>query len=134
SPERNWDEDGMFEVGEAATLVRAGARWHVGDGREGRDVNHDLIAAGHPRLMFEASSYFANLPRHWKPKPRDEIQLWAVGQAVSAEAALELLRARTQVFVTPRPEFSEYDCTDCHHSLTEKSWRNRGARWAWGTW
>src|SRR5262249_7062057 len=94
----------------------------------GREVNHDLISAGHPRLMFEASSYLANLPRHWKPKPRDEVQLWAVGQTVCAETAIESLR-RGDAW----PEVAQYDCTGCHHELSE-GWRRRGGRWAWGTW
>src|SRR5437870_2342190 len=48
------DDDGMVELSDAATLVGTCARCHVGDGYDGRDVNHDLIAAGHPRLLFEA--------------------------------------------------------------------------------
>lgn len=36
---------------------------HVGG--PGRDVNHDLIAAGHPRLFFELSAFHANWPKHW---------------------------------------------------------------------
>jgi hypothetical protein len=127
-PKTKWDDDGMVELADATTLVRSCARCHVGDGHEGRDVNHDLIAAGHPRLMFEASSYLANLPRHWKPKPRDEVQLWAIGQTVCAETAIDSLR-RSGVW----PELAQYDCTGCHHELTEQ-WRRRGGRWAWGTW
>jgi Cytochrome c554 and c-prime len=127
-PKAKWEDDGMVELADAATLVRTCAQCHVGDGREGRDVNHDLIAAGHPRLMFEASTYLANLPRHWKPKPRDEVQLWAVGQTVCAETAIESLK-RIDVW----PEFAQYDCTGCHHELSD-NWRRRGGRWAWGTW
>ncbi len=29
------------------------------------EVDHDLIAAGHPALRFEFATYFANLPPHW---------------------------------------------------------------------
>src|SRR5262245_14046788 len=36
---------------------------HVGKG--GTDVDHDLIAAGHPRLRFEYAGYHASYPRHW---------------------------------------------------------------------
>ena len=42
---------------------------HVGapakDGLPRRDVNHDLIAAGHPRLNFEFAAFLANDPPHW---------------------------------------------------------------------
>lgn len=88
---------------------------HVG--AAGRDVNHDLYAAGHPRLFFELSAFQAMMPAHWdrhadraraaglpqlsqgaavERSPLDA-QLWAIGQVASAEAALDLLihRAKT---------------------------------------
>src|SRR5690606_14143956 len=42
-------------------------RCHVGSRRDDgviRDVNHDLIAAGHPALRFEPWSALRRLPRH----------------------------------------------------------------------
>src|SRR4051794_4544962 len=30
-----------------------------------RDMNHDHVAAGHPRLMFEFAAFLANEPKHW---------------------------------------------------------------------
>jgi hypothetical protein len=86
-------------------------RCHVGG--PDRDVNHDLIAAGHPRLNFEYHAFMANLPRHWDDsrdrellqtqpqstaaRPADyEARLWAIGQAAAAHAALQLLEQRAQ--------------------------------------
>lgn len=103
-----------------------------------RDVNHDLIAAGHPRLNFEFGSYQANMPAHWRPKQRSEATLWQAGQNVSAQAALELLAERANA--GPWPEFAEYDCFACHHALAEPSWRQADGRKTkpgtlpWGTW
>ncbi|MCI0681459.1 MAG: cytochrome c family protein [Gemmataceae bacterium] len=138
SAEEKFREHGLVPLGDPAALVKACAGCHVGappgNGAPVRDVNHDLIAAGHPRLAFEASAFVANLPPHWKPRPRNENQLWAAGQVVSAAAALELLKHRTTAVW---PEFAEYDCTACHHDLQEPTWRRplgrRGAL-AWGTW
>ena len=68
---------------------------------------------------------------------------WRSGQSAkwsSAEAALDLLRLRVQNKEAPWPEFAEYDCTGCHHDLTEPSWRQRqhgvGRHGAltWGSW
>jgi hypothetical protein len=95
-----------------------------------RDVNHDLIAAGHPRLQFELTAYLANLPQHWsvatekKKLASFEAEAWVLGQLASARAALELLdyRART---TAPWPEFAEYDCSACHHNLHQPSWRQQ---------
>jgi hypothetical protein len=140
---------GMVPVREPEYLARACVGCHVGapPGKEvplTRDVNHDLIAAGHPRLNFELAVYMANLPPHWKEKDdKNEPHLWATGQMVSANAALELLAHRAEDPTRPWPEFAEYDCFACHHDLQgEKSWRQqpdlaltrpRGSL-AWGTW
>lgn len=102
---------------------------HVGHGDA--DVNHDLIAAGHPWLHFEFSSYLANYPKHWneqKNKTDDkdfEARAWLIGQVVSADAALRLLAHRADPARAPSnpwPEFAEYDCFACHHDL-EQPWR-----------
>src|SRR6516165_2986238 len=88
-----------------------------------RDVNHDLIAAGHPRLNFEFGAFQANMPPHWRQRKMAEGHSWAVGQIVSAQAALELLSHRAKC--GPWPEFAEYDCFACHHSLSPIT-RTRG--------
>ncbi len=118
---------------------------HVGS--PAASVDHDLIAAGHPRLMFEFGAYHANLPKHWemaddkKDRKDFEIRLWLTGQAASAEAAVELLERRAKDIRLPWPEFAEYDCFACHHALREPSWRRErgfGGRTpgslSWGTW
>ena len=125
---------------------------HVGSGD--RDVNHDLIAAGHPRLNFEYSAYLAILPKHWDVRaekrryPDLEARAWVIGQVTSARAALELLAYRADAdrpaakgLSKAWPEFAEYNCFACHHDLQGKSWRQerrypgrRPGAFAWGTW
>jgi hypothetical protein len=142
-------------------LERAGlcAGCHVGSpaagGLSARDVNHELIAAGHPPLRYEYGTFLAKMPKHWTEKRRDptdagridsgfEARVWAVGQIVAAAAALDLLADRAGVEATaaesdiapaaelgialdqPWPEFAEYDCFACHHDLHDKSWRREG--------
>ncbi len=93
------------------------------------NVDHDLIAAGHPALRFEFATYFANLPPHWdvaKDKRANsthggkaidfEARAWAIGQVVSAQAALEVMASRVDPG-RPWPEFAEFDCFACHHDL-----------------
>jgi hypothetical protein len=112
---------GFQPMDSVADRARVCTACHVGSGE--RDVNHDLIAAGHPRLNFEFDTYYANLPRHWQPE-RDKGRNWLAGQVVCAEAALQLLayRAEPQRH-KPWPEFAEYDCFACHHDLQAKSGR-----------
>ncbi len=121
---------------------------HVGG--DGRNVTHDLLAAGHPRLDFEFSTFHANVPVHWTARPGNaEIQsdpelrqdfaihAWFTGQLVSAHSSLELLEHRT---TQPDlwPDFAEHACFNCHHDLEDQNWYQlrseaRG-RPAWGAW
>ncbi|MBS0263367.1 MAG: hypothetical protein JSS02_15605 [Planctomycetes bacterium] len=113
---------GYHDTKSIATRAQACLKCHVGEA--GRDVDHDLIAAGHPRLYFELSTYVNLLPAHWdraadrKRHPDLEASQWMVGQFAAAEASLGLLhwRATTKV---PKlwPEFAEYGCFGCHHNL-----------------
>ena len=101
---------------------------HVGT--KDKEVNHDLIAAGHPRLAFELGGYHGIYNKHWdinkdhERYPDFEARLWSVGQLTSAKAALELLAARAAGASKsgkeskPWPEFSEYNCFACHTGLT----------------
>ncbi|HEV3122652.1 MAG TPA: multiheme c-type cytochrome, partial [Isosphaeraceae bacterium] len=124
---------------------------HVGS--HGRDVNHDLIAAGHPSLRFELSAFLAQLPKHWNESddrarnPDLQARQWAIGQVASAQAELRLLEQRagsagtSRVERAPWPELAEYDCFSCHHDLAPQSGRTetpyalqRRGRPAWATW
>ncbi len=105
-----------------------GAPAEPGSGLPARDMNHDFIAAGHPRLMFEYSAFLANEPKHWVEKdtrPDFDARAWAVGQAASAKVALRLLddRATTKTEGRVWPELAEYSCYACHHDLVSPSWR-----------
>ena len=145
-----------FELGFQNTrgiLGRATAclKCHVGS--EGRDVNHDLIAAGHPRLYFEMSAYLAKVPPHWdrakdrRDHPVLEARSWTVGQFATADAALGLLKQRSSPppyasskTPSPWPELAEYACFACHHGLAADSWRQKLdsgkslGQFRWGTW
>src|SRR5207248_2025572 len=127
---------GMRSVAELTVQVGLCVRCHVGNA--GQEVDHDLIAAGHPRLNFEYGTYLAAMPRHWSGQmekvryPDFEARAWAVGQALSAHASLELLAHRavrrgagSAGSAKAWPEFSEYDCFSCHHSLLAGSWRQK---------
>jgi hypothetical protein len=128
------EELGWKSLDNLGTRAKTCAGCHVGaspgkDSPEQRDVNHDLIAAGHPRLHFEFASFTANMPRHWQKTPEEEqkgyeAKVWAVGQVAGAEAALELLAYHAQPAKDrPWPEFAAYDCFACHHDLRQPSWR-----------
>src|SRR5579859_354789 len=114
---------GMFDIRDAAHRSEKCLSCHLGTAE--KEVDHEMIAAGHPDLVFELDSYSAIQPPHWKPSPdpNHDVRLWAVGQAIELREALKRLARRAQG--SHWPEFSEYDCFSCHHSLSspEGSWR-----------
>jgi hypothetical protein len=152
--DRKWREYGLFLTKDLSRRIELCASCHVGS--PDKDVNHDLIAAGHPRLTFEYTAYHHLLPRHWR-EPHEqtppaagaradwEARTWLLGQAVTARAALDLLHARAAHAgekTHPWPEFSEYGCYACHHDLQgDDSWRRsrtygglKPGSLPWGTW
>jgi len=110
---------------------------HLGSGVPGMQVDHEMIAAGHPDLTFELDSYTAVEPPHWLEKapnakeaiadPLFGVRAWAVGQAVQLRESMLRLERRANDHAAPWPEFSEMDCFTCHHSLTgyQNSWRQK---------
>lgn len=95
-------------------------------------VNHDLIAAGHPRLFFEMSAFHANLPAHWRRendwsrhvpgnksdlRPTEQLsdsdlrrgqsnfeaKLWIAGQLESLQFTVKLLGVRAGHAVEKSP-------------------------------
>lgn len=139
---------GMRPTKDIAYRARVCTECHVGTAN--KEVNHDLIAAGHPRLAFEFGAYHGIYNKHWNIQadhdryPDFEARAWAVGQLVSARAALELLKARADGAANgtkPWPEFAEYECFACHKDLQVNSPRQKagyGDRKAgslpWGNW
>ncbi len=155
------DQWGLWNTKNLARRALICAGCHVGehspDGGTVRDVNHDLIAAGHPRLNFELAAFLDNMPSHWDEKDENAgpagsnrraanfpARAWAVGRLTTTKAALALLEKRvaeaeaapepveahgsSAVTRTARwPEFSEYGCFSCHHDLCDQTWR-RGPR------
>lgn len=138
---------GMVDTKDLAARAKRCAECHVGT--PDAQVDHDLIAAGHPRLAFEFSGYMAAYqPKHWLREQEPfgnefEGRAWQIGQLASARAAAELLRARAADSTGNWPELSEYGCFGCHHDLKDdaSAWR-RSPRYAglsvgslpWGSW
>jgi len=117
---------GMVDTKDLHVRAKLCASCHIGSADQ--DMNHDMIAAGHPPLRFEQASYEALLGRkHWDDAPARsansdyEVQLWAAGRRAAAAAAIDLLEARSQGTGDsgnkPWPEFAESNCLACHQPL-----------------
>lgn len=131
-PQRFDSSSGMIDtesiMGRAESCVRCHIGSRAADGMI-RDLNHDLIAAGHPALRFDLLIYHENLPQHWagdSPVERrfneSAVRLRKVGRAINLAAAASLAaeRARDHLKdpVVPWPELADYDCFACHQSLS----------------
>jgi hypothetical protein len=127
---KNWSHEqslklGMYDTRDLAKRSERCLTCHLGTPE--KEVDHIMIAAGHPDLTFELESFSSSMPRHWRPaqnaSPWLTVQEVAVGQAVQLREGLHRLDRRAS---GPNwPEYSEYECFACHHSLTkpEASWR-----------
>ena len=144
-------DDGFVDAADLYVRARMCASCHVGD--KDRDMNHDIIAAGHPALRYELATFHAWQPKHWrdaeaKDRTYYEAQLWLAGQIAATDASLALLetRAAKSHSVSQWPEFASYDCASCHHNLglqnsrtaitddrkavaLYSSWNDAGLRW-----
>ena len=133
-----WPHPGMTRLNDLGVRAKTCAGCHVGapaaDGDPLRDMNHDMIAAGHPRLEFDFGEHHRRLPMHWLERDRSktdapkrkvsESHLWLVGRVAQAEAACELLASRAERASrnpndtgSPWPEFAEFNCVACHHTI-----------------
>jgi hypothetical protein len=127
-----------WDLSDLTVQAKVCAGCHVGASADeknrvpARDCNHDILAAGHPRLNFELNVFRQNLPPHWdvvkKGHDKQEYQAraWAVGRAVAARSSLELLQARADHAEKTKerwPEFAEYRCYSCHTDLNP-GWRD----------
>jgi len=97
-----------------------------------RDCNHDIMAAGHPRLLYEAATYQLRLPPHWNQKQYPELDgrmasMFVVGQSVAAQHAVGLSALHAQNASVVWPEFSDMDCFSCHSGLrpSADSWKQK---------
>ena len=130
-------DSGFVAAGDLFVRGRMCAACHVGD--RDRDMNHNIIAAGHPPLRYELATFHNWQPKHWRDAEavdrfRFEPQLWLAGQIAQADAALSVLESRAQKRLPEStwPELSMYDCGACHQNLRidPRGNHNRDALWA----
>jgi hypothetical protein len=116
---------GMYDTKDVVKRTEKCAACHIGS--VDKSVDHEMIAAGHPDLVFDLEAFSAAMPRHWQSAPASDawqnVSSWSIGQIVQLRAGLQRLGSRSSRGVWP--EYSELDCFSCHHALTrpDDSWR-----------
>jgi hypothetical protein len=129
---------GMIDLRDVPVRAHTCHRCHLGN-RE-KEVDHELIASGHPLLAFELDNFTESMPPHWisnSGRGRDThgVRAWATGQVMKFRDSLNNLarHARGDEW----PEFSDMTCFNCHHALKasvarqERGWPDRAGLPAW---
>ena len=102
---------------------------HQGDSTH--QITHTIYGAGHPRLSFELDTYSQLMPTHWKEDSDyqkrkslySNLSFWLAGQLQLAQSHVRsLLELRNNSLF---PEFSNFNCFSCHHSLESKEFSHR---------
>lgn len=114
---------GLRDLSSPRERVETCIKCHVGT--PGFEVTHEMIAAGHPRMLFEMTAFLAAMPQHWdeakirRRVPQFAAKVWLIGQTATLRRTIDNIEARSsdQVF----PEFADHDCYACHRSLTGHS-------------
>lgn len=125
--------NGLVALERADVRAPVCAACHVGSAD--RHANHTLMAAGHPRLVFELDTYSelwrtAGGREHYR---RDEdyrkrktesgsVAIWLAGLLESADRTLAIAasdRHSQGVF----PDFALFNCYSCHRSMRLQRWR-----------
>ena len=113
---------GMIDLADVPVRAHTCDRCHLGNHE--KEVDHELIASGHPILAFELDNYTESMPPHWTPgRDSHGARAWAVGQVMKFRDSLTNLarHARGDEW----PEFSDMSCYNCHHSLKTSEWRQQ---------
>ncbi|HYC88926.1 MAG TPA: multiheme c-type cytochrome [Thermoanaerobaculia bacterium] len=111
---------GMIDLRSINARGTVCAGCHIGNAK--KEVDHELIASGHPILAFELDNYTESMPPHWTPNRESHgLRAWAVGQVVSFREYLDNLSRHARG--NEWPEFSDMSCYNCHHDLKDSTWR-----------
>jgi hypothetical protein len=124
---------GMTDLRSISTRGTLCLSCHLGNAK--REVDHELIASGHPILAFELDNYTETMPAHWAPgNATHGVPAFATGQVMALRQSFVNLsrHARGDKW----PEFSDMSCFNCHHALDttwrqERGWPGRAGLPAW---
>lgn len=123
---------GMYDLANPAKRASVCLDCHFGSDKPGQFVTHSMMAAGHPRVVFELD-LFSSLQQHWdedadyrqRKGRNDSVRLWAVGQAEAVQRSLSLFANPGLGTEGIFPELYFYDCHSCHRGIDDNPGRKR---------
>jgi hypothetical protein len=125
---RDWTHEqsvrlGMADTKDVKKRSELCASCHLGT--EKKNVDHELIAAGHPSLVFELETFSALMPAHWRKENEktETLRRWAVSQPIVLRESMVQLESSSTKAADSWPDFAEFECSSCHHALVLPSTR-----------
>jgi len=126
---------GMYDTRDLVLRLKLCLSCHLGN--EEKTVDHELIAAGHPDLVFELDNYAALMPRHWEEEDGNwqGVMRWAIGQALALGESMSQLAGRLRGPAWQDwPEFADFECFSCHHNVGTSEASRTDSRTGLPTW
>ena len=116
---------GMKDLANPYTRAEVCLDCHLGNSNQ--LATHRIMAAGHPRLRFDLSTYEAIMPAHHivddDYRDRKPVKTlagqFAAGVVVTSERYLALVLSDAMNATGPFPEFALFDCFSCHQPIPE---------------
>lgn len=116
---------GMYPTSDPVARGQLCLGCHLGN--PGQFASHDIMAAGHPQLLFELASYSPLQPMHYaidddyveRKGPQDPIDLWLHGISASASMTLTTISRQTWNGDAVFPEVALYQCDSCHRETSK---------------
>lgn len=120
---------GLKSIGEPQRRAGLCMACHSGDATH--EMTHNIMGAGHPRLVFELDTFSEIQPAHYvvdkdyrQRKPTaDHATTWALGQIQASRSLLHNLRDGKHLGEGLFPEFIYFNCHSCHRSMLDPSYR-----------
>lgn len=117
---------GMYPTEKPEARAKLCLSCHVGT--EEKFADHDIMAAGHPRMSFELETFTVNQPAHYdvdedyleRKGNIESVNMWANGMVFKAKRQLDLIRSDLFTGHGLFPELAFFDCHSCHHPMDEK--------------
>lgn len=126
--------NGLYPTDDMIERTRLCLSCHYGNRQQ--FVSHEIMAAGHPRMSFEMDTFSELLNPHviydedyrLRKPVYSHVKMWALGQALAAEAALDLINSERLQSSGLFPELSLFDCHSCHHPMSKITWHKWQSR------
>jgi hypothetical protein len=120
---------GLYPTEEPVARAKLCLSCHLGT--KDKFATHEIMGAGHPRLVFELETFTANQPAHYsidadynrRKGVVDSANVWLAGLIYSSRQSLMLISQRGFSNAGLFPELALFECDSCHHPMSDLRWQ-----------